>query len=129
MKIAPLTYTMGGAIPICRLDEECGHVAGHDAGHRVVRIARPVFDLKAAALLIDELILLGDESVIHTLELLADGGTDTADIHEVRGRVDDLIESGLVRVATIALGEDASDGDVLDALHGVVLSSVLFRHL
>lgn len=129
MKIAPLTYTMGGAIPICWLNEECRHVAGHDAGHRIVRIARPVLDLEAATLLLDELVLLGDESVIHTLELLADGGTDTADIHEVRGRVDDLIESGLVRVATIALGEDASDGDVLDALHGVVLSSVLFRHL
>ena len=120
---------MGGAIPICRLDEECGHVSGHDAGHRVARIARPVLDLKAAALFLDELILLGDESVIHTLELLADGSADTADIDEVRSRMNDLIESGLVRIAAVALGEDASDGDVLDALHGVVLSSVLFRHL
>lgn len=120
---------MGGAIPTCGLDEERGHVAGHDAGHRIARIARPVLYLETAALLLDELVLLGDERVVHTIELLADGGTDTADIHEVRGRVDDLIESGLVRVATIALGEDASDGDVLDALHGVVLSSVLFRHL
>lgn len=58
-QIAPLTYTMDGAIPICRLDEECGHVAGHDAGHRVVRIARPVLDLETAALLLDELVLLG----------------------------------------------------------------------
>lgn len=80
MKIAPLTYTMGGAISICRLDKECGHVAGHDAGHRIVRIARPVLDLEAATLLLDELVLLGDESVIHTLELLVAPGTSTVDI-------------------------------------------------
>lgn len=129
MKIAPLTYTMGGAIPICRLDEECGHVSGHDTGHRVARIARPVLDLKAAALLLDELVLLGNERVVHTIELLTDGSTDTADIDEVRSRMDNLVESGLVRVATIALGEDASDGYVLNALHGVVLSFVPFRHL
>lgn len=79
MKIAPLTYTMGGAIPICGLDEECGHVAGHDAWHRVVRIARPILYLEAAALLLDELILLGDERVVHTIELLADDDADSFD--------------------------------------------------
>ena len=129
MKIAPLTYTMGGAIPICELDEECGHVAGHDAGHRVVRVARPVLDLETTALLLDELVLLGDERVVHTFELLADGGTDTADIDEMRGRMNDLVESGLVRIAAVALGEDASDGDILNALHCGALSSVPFRHL
>lgn len=129
MKIAPLTYTMSGAIPICGLDEECGHVTGHDAGHRIVRITRPVLDLESAALLLDELVLLGDERVVHTIELLADGGTDTANIDEVRGRMDDLVESGLVRVAAVVLLEDASDRDVLDGLHCGFLSLVPFRHL
>lgn len=82
---------MGGAIPICRLDEECGHIAGHDAWHRVMRVARPVLDLKAAALLLDELVLRGDERVVHAIELLADGGADTADIDEMRGRMNDLV--------------------------------------
>ena len=126
---SPFSYTMGGAIPICRLDKECGHVAGHDAGHRIVRVARPVLDLEAAALLLDELVLLGDERVVHSLERLADGGTDTTDIHEVRGGMNYLIKSGLVGIAAVALGEDASDGYVLNALHGVVLSFVPFRHL
>lgn len=114
---------MGGAISICELDEECGHVAGHDAGHRIVRVARPVLDLEAAARRLDELVLRGDERVVHTLERLADGGADTADIDEVRGRMDDLVESGLIRVAAVVLLEDASDGDVLDALHFGFLSS------
>ena len=120
---------MGGAIPICRLDEECGHVAGHDTGHLVARIARPVLDLKAAALLLDELVLLGNERVVHTIELLTDGSTDTADIDEVRSRMNDLIESGLVRIAAVALGEDASDGNVLDGLHCGFFSPAPFRHL
>ena len=129
MKIAPLTYTMGGAISICGLDEERGHITGHDARHRIARIASPVLDLKAATLLIDELTFLGDERVVHSIELLANGGTDTADINKMRGRMDDLIESGLVRVATVALCEDASDRDILDALHCGFLSPVPFRHL
>lgn len=129
MKIAPLTYTMGGAISICGLDEECGHVAGHDAGHRIVRIARPVLDLETAALLLDELALLGDERVIHAFKRLADGGTDTADIDEVRSRMNDLVENGLVSIAAVALCENASDGNVLDGLHCGFLSPVPFRHL
>lgn len=129
MRIAPLTYTMGGAIPICGLDEERGHVACHDAGHRVVRIARPVLYLKTAALLLDELVLLGDERIVHAFKRLTDGGTDTADIDEVRSRMNDLVESGLVRVAAVALGENASDGNVLDGLHCRFLSPVPFRHL
>lgn len=129
MKIAPLTYTMGGAIPICGLDEECGHVAGHDARYRVVRVARPVLDLETVALLLDELILLGDYRIVHTIELLTDGGADTADIDEMRGRMNDLVESGLVRIATVVLGEDASDGNILNALHCGFLSPVPFRHL
>ena len=120
---------MGGAIPTCELDEECGHVAGHDAGHRVRRIARPVLNLETAALLLDELVFRGDERVVHSLERLADRGTDTADIDEMSGRMDNLIEGGLVRVAAVVLLEDASDGDILDALHCGFLSPVLFRHL
>ena len=82
MKIAPFTYTMGGAIPICGLDEERGHVAGHDAGHGVCRVVRPILDLVAGRFCFHEVVGRGNEFVIHAVEGLADGRTDAADIHE-----------------------------------------------
>lgn len=134
IRISPrLLVSGGGAIfflvlsvfPVLLLvDEECGHVAGHDTGHRVARVVRPILNLVAGRLCFHEVIGRGDELVVHTVEGLACGRTDTADIDEFGSALDDLIESGLVRIATVVLGENVSDLDALDALHDVVLSSV-----
>lgn len=130
---APSHLLRGGAFFffLCGLliDEECGHVAGHDAGHGVCRIVRPILDLVAGRLGIHEVIGRGDKLVVHTVDGLADCSTDTTDIDELGGALDDLVKSGLVGIATVVLCEDVSDLDVLDVLHCVVLSSVPFRHL
>lgn len=104
------------------IDEECGHITGHDTRHGVRRIIRPVLNLVAGRLGLHEIVGRGDELVVHAVEGLADGRTDTTDIHELGSALDYLIESGLIGIATVVLCEDVSDLDVLDALHGVVLS-------
>lgn len=111
------------------VDEECGHITGHDTRHRIRRVVRPILNLVAGRFGFHEVVGRGDELVVHTVEGLADCRTDTTDIDELRGALDDLIESGLIGVATVVLCEDVSDLDALDVLHCSVLSSVPFRHL
>lgn len=127
---APSSVSRGGAIfsslagfsVVPLIDEECGHIAGHDTRHRVRRVVRPILDLVAGRLCFHEVIGRWDELVVHTVEGLADGRANTADIDEFGSALNDLIESGLVRIATVVLCENVSDLDALDVLHCVVLS-------
>ena len=63
-----------------------------------MRIARPVLDLEAAARLLDELVLHRNERIVHTLERLADGAADTADIDKVRGGMNDLVSYPILKL-------------------------------